>query len=300
MERRTSPGFEIAAKSRLWLDAKGADKFSSELVQLFLPEGERKEAHAGGGQGPARSQFGNEILLFSGSIRKGLLRNLLLNKVDVLLMTDVCGVLSDNKSVEGVMLASKHGLHLVKCKNFIDASDQVLFSRAIFNSPYTIRNASFILELSKVVNPSTREVIVSSSYGIAGNKVKFHKGKLSDKQLFIEFELPVTSQKPEEIEHQARLIAAKLGRNLDGLDASLKGAEIAQFPLETSYILVDASLPVPRLQGYYVLGRASGDLSCVDILTLQAEAKTLVENLRYARKASAPKSVFTIGSKIPV
>lgn len=299
VERRTSPGFEFAAKSRLWLGAEGVDKFSDELLRLFLPDGERSEAQARGGQGPAHSRFDSEVLLFSGSVRKGLLRNLLVNKVDVLLMTDVCGVLNDSKSVQGVMLASKHGLHIVKCRSFIDASEQAFFSRGIFNSPYSIRNGSFILELANVEKPSTREVKVESSFGIVDNKLQFHRGKLSDKQLFVEFEFPVKSQKPEEIEHQARIIAAELGRNLGKIDRSLKDAEIFQFPVETSYTLADGSLPAIPWQGYHLLTGPSGNLSGTDVLAIEARAKTLMGKLQYARRTSTPTSVLTIGSVIP-
>lgn len=299
VERRTSPGFEIAAKGKLWLDVNGLDKFNAELVQLFFPEGERQEMKNTGGKGPGSSQFGEDALLFSGSIRKGLLRNLLINKVHVLLMTDVCGVLTDDKKVQGVMLASKHGLHAVKCKSFIDASDQVLFSRGLFDSPYTITNGSFVLELSKVENPSTREVMIPADYGVAGNKLRFKKGKRSESQLFIEYEFPVKSQRPEEIEHQARRIAAALGKNLEKLDSSLKNAEISQFPLETSYELANTALPEARVQGYYMLSYPAKDLSCSDVMKIESDAKALVKKIQYARTISTPGSVLMVGARIP-
>jgi len=49
--------------------------------------------------------------------------------------------------------------------------------------------------------------------GLYDNKLLFHKGKLSDNQLFLEFEFTVDNQSMEEIEHQARHKAAQLGKN---------------------------------------------------------------------------------------
>lgn len=297
VERRTSPGYDVFAKGKLWIGATGVEKFTTELNQLFFPEGERQEMKNTGGRGPGRSQFDDEVLLFSGSIRKGLLRNLLINKVHVLLMTDVCGVLTDNNSVQGVMLASKHGLHTVKCKSFVDASDQLLFSRGVFRVPYTIKTAAFVLECSKAKNPLAKQINIPASYGVEGNKLRLHTGKLSEEQLFIEYAFPVASQKHEEIELQARQIAVELGKHLPELDAALKGVEIAHLPLETSFV-VNGSLPSPNVHGYYVLPPASADLKCADVLDMESNAKALLSNIRYAR-ISIPKKLLAIGSEIP-
>ncbi|HYH57083.1 MAG TPA: FAD-dependent oxidoreductase, partial [Anseongella sp.] len=214
VDKRTSPGYDIAAKSKLWLGAEGVEDLRPELLRLFLPDGEKQEMKNTAGTGPGGSRFGDEILLFSGSLRKGLLRNLLVNKVHVLLMTDVCGILSDTENVRGVLLAGKHGLHTVKCRSFIDASDQALFSRGVLGDGYEIAKAGFVLELAKVDRPEKKEVGVAQKYGLHSNKLSFHLGKLSADQLFIAFEFAPASQRPEEIEHQARLISAALGKDL--------------------------------------------------------------------------------------
>ncbi len=299
VEKRTSPGYEMAAKGKLWMGAEGFDNFRPELKQLFLPSDEKQERKKSGGKGYGESQYGDEVLLFSGSVRKGLLRNLLVNKVHVLLMTDVCGIFTDDKVVQGVLLASKHGFHSVKCKSFIDASDQVLFSRGILAENYRIDRAGFVLEMSEVSDPQKKEVEVSDEFGIHENTLKFHQGKLSDNQLFIEFEFPVGSQKPEEIEHQARLISAKLGEKLSSLDASLKRAQINQLPLETSLFLADDTLPSPTLKGHYVLPNASAALSYKKIEAIEAAAKEMVDAIKYAKTNAQIHSLHTIGNTIP-
>lgn len=299
VEKRTSPGFDMAAKGKLWLGVEGIDNLRTDLAQLFFPSEEKQEAKNKGGKGPGESQYGDELLLFSGSIRKGLLRNLLANKVHVLLMTDVCGILTDNQNVQGVLLAGKHGLHTVKCRSFIDASDQLLFSRGIVGSPYRISRAGFVLEMAKVSGPQKKEVSVSDAFGVFNNKLMFHRGKLSDEQMFIEFEFSVSSQKPEEIEHQARLISAKLGKNLDAIDGSLKDAQINHFPLETSFYLEDEALPVTSLKGHYLLSGSSAHLTCRKIIALEKAAQKLVDELKYARTNARPSTLLTIGSSIP-
>src|SRR5690606_24149664 len=108
VDKRTSPGYEIAAKGKLWMGAEGVNDLRPDLVSLFFPGQEEQEIKNQGGKGLGKSQFGDELLLFSGSVRKGLLRNLLVNEVHVFLMTDVCGILTDNENVQGLLLASKH------------------------------------------------------------------------------------------------------------------------------------------------------------------------------------------------
>ncbi|HLU90472.1 MAG TPA: FAD-dependent oxidoreductase, partial [Cyclobacteriaceae bacterium] len=298
VDRRTSPGYEIFGKGKLWMSAEGAEDFRPDLVDLFFPGQEGQEIKNKGGTGLGNSQFGDELLLFSGSVRKGLLRNLLVNKVHVLLMTDVCGILTDNENVQGLLLASKHGLHTVKCRSFIDASDQVLFSRGILNNNYRIDRAGFVLEMRKSKNPQKKEVTVPGDYGLLGNKMTLHQGKLSDTQMFIEFEFPAASQKLEEIEHQARLISEKIGKNLKALDNSLDGAEIHQFPFETSIYLKDTTLPAPVLTGHYLLSNGPSTLSCKGVVETERAAQALVEKLKYAKTSAKPEALLTIGSKM--
>ncbi|HLT08184.1 MAG TPA: FAD-dependent oxidoreductase [Cyclobacteriaceae bacterium] len=299
VDKRTSPGYEISAKRRLWLGAEGAERFRPELADLFLPEDESREMKNSSGRGIRNSQFGDEILLFSGSVRKSLMRNLLVNKVDVLLMTDVWGLLSDEKQVQGLLLASKHGLHMVKTKSFIDASDQVLFSRGVLNAPYELNRAGFILELSKVSDPQKKEIIVPEEIGLHSNKAQLHQGKLSDSQAFLEYQFSPQSQKMEEIEHQARHLAVKLGENLKKLDGSLANAQIQHFALETSIILKDNGLPTANLKGHYLLPNIPEQLNYKYILEIERSAAEMVDKIAYADTTAVPKTILAIGAKLP-
>jgi hypothetical protein len=215
-------------------------------------------------------------------------------------MNDVCGLVSDRKNVQGVLLAGKHGLHTVKCRSFIDASDNLQFSRALAGETQPIDKASFVLELQKAKNPERKIVPVPSSMGLIGNRITLRPGKHVDHQLFIEFEFPVKSQKPEEIEQQARMIAAELGRNLPSLDASLKDAVIEQFPVEASVVLKSDELPEPVLAGQHLLAHQYVDLSCRNVLAIEAEAKKMVGTIKPAKSGGKAASLVLAGTEIPM
>lgn len=298
VDKRTSPGFEIAAKGKLWLKADGYHHFTPEMTQLFFPTDEKQEIHHSSGKGPNGSQFGDELLLFSGSIRKGMVRNLLLNQVHLLLMTDVCGILSDHKRVQGVLMASKHGLHTVKCRGFIDASDNVLLSRELAGENYQINKAGFVLEILKVRNPEKKNLPVDNKFGLINNELKLHPGKHVKDQLFVQYEYPVKSQHQEKIEQQARMIAADLGKSLPTLDNSLKDAIIEQFPLETSLFLKENNLPEPVLDGHYILAHSYEDLSCRDVLTIESEAQKTVDNIKFLNNEGKAESIIIPGTEI--
>lgn len=297
VDRHTSPGYDLAAKGRLWIGAEGFDKTSDELKRLFLPEGEKVEiTNKGGGYG--NSLFGDEVLLFSGSIRKGMLRNLILNNVDVLLMTDACGVVTSHAGVHSILLAGKHGLHLVKTRAFVDASDQAIFSRGLFNSPGRIVTAGFVLELTKVKSPEKKTVSVSDEFGISGNSLRLHRGKASPQQLFIEYEFPVRSQNIEDIENQSRLIAASIGKKLHTLDPSLEGAEITHLPVETFLTFDNDSVRAKSIEGYHVAKLPEKDLTFTSVIELESACRAMVSDIRYPQQSS-PVSVLTIGAQIP-
>ena len=83
VDKRTSPGFDIAAKRKLWLSAEGLEEWDKSLLDLFFPTDEQEESLNNTLESPRKSRSGNELLLFAGSIKKGMLRSLLVNQVDV-------------------------------------------------------------------------------------------------------------------------------------------------------------------------------------------------------------------------
>lgn len=70
LDKRTSPGFDIAGKRRLWLNTNGIREWDDAMIDLFCPEGERNEIGEPALSGVARSCYKNELLLFAGSLKK--------------------------------------------------------------------------------------------------------------------------------------------------------------------------------------------------------------------------------------
>ncbi|MEL7585620.1 MAG: FAD-dependent oxidoreductase [Prolixibacteraceae bacterium] len=298
VEKRPSPGYEITAKRKTWLRHEGFDTWDTEVKNLFFPEQEKQEIFRKGGDGPNNSRFDDELLLFAGSVKKGLLRNLLVNRVHVLLMTDVCGLISDGKNVSGVMLACKHGLFSVKCRNFIDASDQLIFSRDLLGQQYRITHAGFVLELLNAENPQKKTIAVPAGLGLLNNRIMVHPGKNAPHQLLVEYQFPVTTQGIEEIELQSRTIAKELGRSLPEIDASLRQAKVHYYAYESSVVLEPVSLPQPVLDGHTVLTHGYNELSCSNVAAIRQAAVARIAGLRKSQRGAAYKTLHLVGTSI--
>ena len=299
VERRSSPGFDLAARSRLWIGVEGLDRFDQDLVTLFFPEQEKPEISRKGGKGPNASQIGDELMLLSGTIRKGLLRNLLLARVHVLLMTDVCGILTREGGVQGVLLACKHGLYAVNCAQFIDATDHLLFSRNLSGQPLRSTSAGYVFELLRCPAPDRREFSVPAELGLAGNRIVLHPGKNADSHAFIEFEYPVEEADASKIEYQSRLKTAEIGARLSEIDGCFKKAQIHSYALESSVTYSDQPAPKIEVAGFSVLPSPQKDLSCAGILALQKAAGDLAATLETGGTGADPDSLLIAGGKVP-
>lgn len=293
VERRSALGYELTAKSRFFLDKNGFDKFTPALKQLFLPEGEKPEVH--NKKATPEGMLGNELGLLAGSLKKGLLRNLLVSKVDVLLMTDICGLFSDNGKVSGVMLATKQGTYAVKCAAFLDASEMRLFSRNLAGQAASLSSASFIIETWNTLNPERKDISVPA--GIGAQTLSLHPGKHADHQAFLAFSFDAKGLSIDETEHKARKITEKIGQSLHSLDATLAKATIQQLAWECSFTLSDSRLPAPVLKSHY-LAEEIPVRSCSDVLKVQAVAEKIVKAMPPGRKGASPALLHLPGATI--
>ncbi|WP_138475764.1 FAD-dependent oxidoreductase [Dyadobacter bucti] len=300
VEKRSSPGFELAAKSRLWLNAQGFDTLRPELQDLLLPEQELPEIKNTKGSGKGKSRLGDHIALFKGSIRKGMVRNLLLGKVDILLMTDACGLFEHKGQVSGVLLATKQGVFAVPCKSFVDASDQLLFSRRLAGQSLQVQKAGFVVEVNKVNKPAFKEIKTDASFGLLGDKLTIYPGKLSDDQAFLAFEFPVGSDKLEEAEHKARQIATQLGTKIKTLGTGFATAQIQQYALETSLTMAENKVPATSLNGHYLLNSTSQELSAASLLSLEKKAQELIDRIKIPAQTGAPQNLILPGKKLDI
>lgn len=295
VERRSGLGFDLTAKSRFYLGKDGFGGFTPELRQLFAPEGEKSEVH--NKKAGADGILQDEVGLMAGSLKKGLLRNALVNKVDLLLMTDVCGLFSENGKVSGALLATKQGTYAVRCSNFLDASDLNLFSRNLAGAKPTPATASFTIEIWDALDPIKKEVSVPESIGVSGNKVSLHPGKHADHQVFLEFSFDSKGLTFDQTEHKARKITEKIGQALHQLDSSLAKATIQQMAWECSFDLADKKLPAPKLKSHFQL-ESAGIRTCADVLNLKALAEKTVKSIQNGSKGGALSQLHLPGAVV--
>jgi len=299
LDKRTSPGYDIVAKRKLWLQSDGIEKWDDNLLDLFFPEGELAEMfNKELLDAPRNSRADNEMLLFAGSLKKGMLRTLLVNNVDVFLMNDVCGIITDKKDkVSGVLVASKHGVYSINCNSFIDTTDHHLFTRDLFNQEYKIRNAGFVLELESVSDMSEKSISASDSLGILNNRLDIHKGKKAADEYLIEFKFAVENNDLSTIEQKARSIAFEISKNLPNMAPAFSAAIMRFYALECSLEVEDKKEVIIPLKNYDYIENPSTDYSCNSILQIIETARKKVENVIESSIPGDKAIVYYIGGK---
>src|SRR3546814_5517731 len=61
VERRSSLGYELTAKSRYWLGTRGLEELPQDTSKLFWSAGEASEVHTTDGGGAGKGVFGDEL-----------------------------------------------------------------------------------------------------------------------------------------------------------------------------------------------------------------------------------------------
>lgn len=299
LDKRTSPGYDIAAKRKLWLKEEGLEKWDQSMLDLFFPVEEQSENWNTRLNAPRRSKSTDELILFSGSIKKEMLRSLLSSGVEVLLMTDACGIMTDKDSrTIGVIVASKHGVFSIKCDNFIDATDNNFFTRNLFNQKYTIKDAGFVLDFEKVKENNLKEMNLSG-LGLSDNKVTVHAAKKANDLYRIEFRFPVRKTIDlSAIEQQARELTSKIASNIVNADDHFANARLNYTALECSYNVegeISSKLPI---SGYNYTEKKYTDLSCAVIHQIKENAKSNIAHIEEYNGTRKTEQVFYAGGQI--
>lgn len=299
IDKRTSPGFDIAAKRKLWLSAEGFEAWDKSLSDLFFPMGEQEESLNDTLESPRKSRSGNELLLFAGSVKKGMLRSLLVNQVDVLLMNDVCGILTDGRDVtSGVIVASKQGVFSIPCNNFVDATDRNLFTRELFAQKYRIDNAGFVLEMDSIQKNSLNELSMTGLH-LLDNTVKIHAGKKDKDQYFVEYRFAVKNNSLSDIEQQARMLSAEVSKQIRTTDPAFSKARTRYAALECSFTVKGKIDPQKiGLKNYYYIENVRDSYSCKDIYDIREQAKCFIEKTGKRSGTNPITQVYYIGGNV--
>lgn len=300
LDKRTYLGFEITAKRKLWLKTDGCKQWLEELLELFIPEAEKEEVFNDQLTGLRSSCYQDEMLLFAGSIKKSLLRTLLVNKVDLMLMTDAFGVITDsNERVTGIAVACKQGTYVIPCRHIIDATDNNFFTRHLAGEPYIVQKAGFIMELENAL--LKKEALqVDQSYGLIDNVIKVHQGKKYTDQCFLEFEIPVQSADLSEIEQKMRLKATQISENFPRINPQLTDAKMRLYASESSYYLEEPKVPdSPLKKGYACVGNPTVEYyDGISVSGKLTQAKKIISHLQIGKEQQAHHFLFFSGKKI--
>lgn len=298
VDKRTSPGFDIAAKRKLWLSAEGLEEWDKSLLDLFFPTDEQEESLNNTLESPRRSRSGNELLLFAGSIKKGMLRSLLVNQVDVLLMNDVCGILTNDRSeTSGVLVASKHGVFSIPCRSFVDATDGVLFTRELFALKYQIREAGFVLEMDSVRKNSLGKLHLSG-LNLLNDTISVHAGKKDQNQYFVEYRFATDDNDLSHIEQRARLLSAMVSKQIREADPAFSKARTRYAALECS-LNIEGEIDSRKIgiKNYYYMENSSEFYTCKTVCGIKEQAKSLVEKIEKSPDMNSVSQVYYIGGK---
>lgn len=297
LDKRTSPGYDIAAKRKLWIDDDGLEAWDKNMLDLFFPVEEQKEIRNQELTSPRKSRFGNELLVFAGSLKKEMLGSLLKHKVDVLMMNDVCGIMTDSqKRVTGVVVASKYGVFSIRGGNYLDATDNNLFTRNLFGHKYLVSEASFVLEFDMVAKNNIRELKMPG-IGVKDDKIHIHAGKKDADQCFVEFDFPVKTNELAEIEQQARRISMEISKNIRVAHEAFLKARLHYTALECAiYVNESVSGKIP-LSNYYVIGNSRYKHSCRSIQESRENVAVLVNNIRPYTASWNTTDVYYAGGK---
>ena len=275
IERRTFLGSDITATLRPWLHRKGWEAFDSEMKEMFLPEAEKPEVGLTFDPHDADGPFGEEIPLFCGSVKKQFMASMMQDGVHVLLMTGVWGVVADPEKTQAsaVVVASKFGHHLVRCKSILDTTGQ-LSAR-----PKDDRaGRRFSLEFFSVRDPVERRISVPESLGLTGNDIHLHKGKRAPRQCFVEFQFDPELDDPE---HEARVKAEALCKHLGRNHQAFAESSVNRMAWQTLRVKEAESIEEERVsRNVLSIDAAKGPvLSCQDVIDMDTRLAACVDRL---------------------
>lgn len=275
IERRTFLGTEITAALRPWLHRRGWEAFDSEMKELFLPGAEKPEVGLTFDPDDANSPFGEEIPLFCGSVKKQFMISMMQEGVQVLLMTGAWGVVADpNKTqASAVVVASKFGHHLVRCKSILDTTGQ------LSTRPEDDRaGRRFSLEFFSVRDSVEQRISVPESLGLAGNDIRLHKGKRAPGQYFVEFQFAPELDDPE---HEARVKAEALCKHLRRNHQAFAGSSVNRMAWQTLRMKESESIEEERVcSNVLSIDAAKGPvLSCQDVIEMDTRLAACIDRL---------------------
>jgi len=210
------------------------------LVPVFCPEAEAKEINVDPGSLPG--WCAEEIPLFCGSIKKGLLALLQSEGVIVLFMTHVSAVLMQDMTVSGVLLANKHGIQALHARTVVDATADGSVA-TLAGVPRPMANnvrRRYTIGFTGTAIPATPELDIAQSIDVHGGTVRIHPGKNRSCNTYVEFAFDAEPVHGDilvartAVEQQARRLGMEVAAYLIGNVPEFAQGTVAEFAPETA------------------------------------------------------------------
>ena len=248
VEHRTYLGYEMTAKLRPWLAKEGYEEGIQALGYLLLPDEEKASIRVAEEELP--SSFRNEAMLFTGTLKKTLLSELTNHGVEVYLMSAPIGIVVNEGMIEGIVIANKYGMQLLRTSLVLDGTEGGGIGRLGLKMSRSGNDAkeadqarksalaSYVIEFVGAALDNDNIIEVPESLGIYGNKVKLHAGKAIAGQAYAEFSFQFnnydsTRECRRELENTSRQLAIQLIQYLSGNHSMFKNALIQMLAEES-------------------------------------------------------------------
>ncbi|MBN2326829.1 MAG: FAD-dependent oxidoreductase [Candidatus Omnitrophica bacterium] len=205
IESRSYLGSEITAALRPWIQKESVSAIAqSPLGDVFTSS-------------LGDIGFNDEKSLRVGALKKGLLRILSENGVQVLFQSQPAGVLIHQEETVGLAVTNKAGLQAIPAKVVIDATDNKCVS---YFAGIKRRDMGFDIPVSRTLEfinvniPKENTVSASKVLGLQNNEVIVHPGSLDESHCYVEFSFKGAVKTVNEgamlWERQARLKSIRL------------------------------------------------------------------------------------------
>ncbi|MFW6256636.1 MAG: FAD-dependent oxidoreductase, partial [Bacillota bacterium] len=216
------------------------------------------------------------------------------NNVTVLFLSEIAGLLVNNKTIKGIMIANKFGLQIIRGKFFVDATENnrlALLIKERLNKSEENNLAFYTLEYKDVDIPSKNEIKVPEKLEIYQNKINLHHGKLEPGHLFIEFAFEVSKKdellEKNKIEWKGRNKAIHLAEYLKKQN-HFSDSLLSQMSFET--VLTNEKSVNKNIMNvitsnlysnlyYFSTTTLIGEFSCLDLFNLKNKVKEIVKNI---------------------
>lgn len=217
IEPRTYLGRELTAPLRPWLDLSSSDILHCpELIQFVIE------------QAGEFAEYGTHVPLHPDRLKRALEDKLIGHSIALIYASLPVAIVKEDsgKQLEGIVIASKTGSQLIRCKQLIDMTETGIVSQLSGESVGSFdygKTAAFArtLEFTGVAwadeSELKREVTVPESLRLLGNKIQLIQGYRDKQHYYVEYWMELAVANERETAGERELEARRRGMELTAL-----------------------------------------------------------------------------------